>query len=91
MKNVKKLVINCIELKKIPLKFDQLEELSLNFGDFVFERNDIIEFISKHPTITKLDISFVFLLSVKSDEIKAKLAQALPSLADVNLNFQCGF
>lgn len=89
LKNVKKLIINCFEMKKIPLKFDQLEELSLNSSDFVFKRNDIIEFILKHPTITKLHVSTLLNLFVMSDETKVKIAKGLPSLADVFLDFPC--
>lgn len=90
LKNVKKLVISCFKLKKIPLTFDQLEEFSLQYCQNAFEQNDIMEFILKNPTITKLQITpSLSSFFVMSDETKVKLAKGLPSLTDVNLGFPC--
>lgn len=88
LKSVKKCAIECIELNKIPFSFNQLEELSLQFCDSAFKHNDIIEFIVKHSTITKLDIKPIFpISSIMNRDTKLKIAKGLTSLTDVNLEY----
>lgn len=76
-----------IEDEIIPLSFDQLEELNINrlssFAD--------INFIVKHPTITKLKIEIMPIpKSSLSAETLSKIANGLPLLTEVDFG-NCSF
>lgn len=74
---------------KIPLSFDQLEEFSITyFSTKPAVQCGIIDFITKHSTISKLNVApnVNYLYLLMSKETKVRLSKGLPSLIDANFN-----
>lgn len=96
-KNVKKLVIEYTEMKNCVLSFDQLEDLWMKITPFKTINRAVIDFIVKHSTISKLNISSMSLMLnseafgipiIMNNENKQKLSKGLPSVTEVNFTFK---
>lgn len=88
LKNLKRLTLNFHSndpLPEIPFICIQLEELEINAKSFPLS-DEIIDSITKHPTITKLCIDSERISEKFVEEKRMKVLKSLPLLKEVNFN-----
>lgn len=90
--NLKRLRIDLLDLyqrnvwnsmHKLPFLCEKLQQLILNVDNFRLS-DELIDFIVKHPTITKLSIKSSYMGHTLNGRQMMKIARALPSLRDVD-------
>lgn len=91
--NLKSLSVNLLDLycrrnvwnpmHKLPFVCEKLQQLTLNVDNFRLS-DELIDFIVKHPTITKLSIKSSYMGHTLNGRRMMKIARALPSLRDVD-------
>lgn len=83
LKSVESLYIHVNSLRTLPMisfLFDKLKQLDLRYAQL---NTDFIDFVRRHPTITKLTISFNGFISYEEGKNILELARALPSVEEL--------